>query len=354
MTRGTLFTLLFATTVACGSGDADLGGGPIGGEGTGSASQAVAIAAGYLHTCAAVASGRVLCWGENTLIDDFGDNKLPTPTVLTGVDGAVTLASDAFPTCALDRGGRATCWGDHGSSPSVVTDETFTSIAAGMYHTCGARPDGQVVCWGANDVGQLGRGNVSGGQLDKLPSGTVQGLSDVVSVISAGGRTCATRKDASIACWGDQAGPSPVSVDGVQAISVGIGTPDCAVTTTRRVVCWLWSGNKPDPTSIAPFDVADVKLLRTRGTNRCAVSGSGGLWCAGRNDHGQLGTGDTKDRDVPAQVTLPEPVTDVALGEFFTCALLASGTVMCWGNGEGGELGDGRRVSSLEAVRVVL
>jgi alpha-tubulin suppressor-like RCC1 family protein len=71
------------------------------------------------------------------------------------------------------------------------------------------------------------------------------------------------------------------------------------------------------------------------------------LVCFGRNDHGQLGYGDTRDRaDVlpsalPAVDLGPHRAWDVYAGDGFACARLADATLKCWGANENGQLGQG-------------
>lgn len=77
----------------------------------------------------------------------------------------------------------------------------------------------------------------------------------------------------------------------------------------------------------------------------CAV-GSETIKCWGRNNTGQLGVGDTSNRENPAHVVKDndEPLGDVASvtsGTFHSCALLNDETVRCWGWNDFGQLGDG-------------
>jgi len=49
----------------------------------------------------------------------------------------------------------------------------------------------------------------------------------------------------------------------------------------------------------------DVKEF-TAGLDHIAyLKGDGTLWCVGRNNKGQLGTGDAKDRRMPVEISLP-------------------------------------------------
>ncbi len=84
----------------------------------------------------------------------------------------------------------------------------------------------------------------------------------------------------------------------------------------------------------------------------CGVTTAARLLCWGGNANGQLGIGDRSNRTVPHQVSLPAPVTRVALGAFHTCALTAPGDIYCWGKGDFGQLGNGLKVSSNTPVPV--
>jgi alpha-tubulin suppressor-like RCC1 family protein len=77
---------------------------------------AVALAAGDNHTCALLADGAARCWGEN-LYGQLGDPSTsgttsnPMPLAVTGITDAVALAAGAVHTCARLADGAARCWG---------------------------------------------------------------------------------------------------------------------------------------------------------------------------------------------------------------------------------------------------
>ena len=80
----------------------------------------------------------------------------------------------------------------------------------------------------------------------------------------------------------------------------------------------------------------------------CVIKYDGTVWCSGRNDRGQLGTGviggaDTSTRqqvrdnsnNVVADATL------IRAGAAHNCILRANGAVWCWGKNDDGQLADG-------------
>jgi hypothetical protein len=100
--------------------------------------------------------------------------------------------------------------------------------------------------------------------------------------------------------------------------------------------------------ALAPHDVRRVAL---GDGHACALFGDGSIKCWGRNDHGQLGLGDTEDRgDAPGEMGAALPVVDLgagrravdlAAGSASTCAVLEGGQVKCWGQNALGKLGLG-------------
>ena len=132
-----------------------------------------ALTAGYGFTCALV-SGGVLCWGDDAL-GELGDGSdaggSSVPVGVAGLaSGVQAIAAGGSHACAL-ASGAVLCWGDNvadagplagnnpaGSSvpepvPNLTSD--VQALAAGEAHTC-ALVNGGVECWGNNGDGQLG------------------------------------------------------------------------------------------------------------------------------------------------------------------------------------------------------
>lgn len=83
----------------------------------------------------------------------------------------------------------------------------------------------------------------------------------------------------------------------------------------------------------------------------CAIFEGGSVKCWGSNEYGQLGLGDFQDRGTsPAHMGDNLPIVDlgtgrsataISAGPWWTCAILDDGSTKCWGKNEYGQLGLG-------------
>ena len=107
------------------------------------------------------------------------------------------------------------------------------------------------------------------------------------------------------------------------------------------------------PAAVAGLtDVVDVHGGRE---HIVALTSAGKVYTWGSNVEGQLGLGDSTNRSVPTQVTLPcagSAVVAVQAGHNSTLALCGSGAVWAWGLNSDGQLGDGTRTLRRSPVQV--
>jgi len=86
----------------------------------------------------------------------------------------------------------------------------------------------------------------------------------------------------------------------------------------------------------------------------CGLTADGSAWCWGDNSAGQLGLG---RRDTLAHRT-PEPLPGalrfrtLSLGGYHTCGISLSGGLYCWGRNEHGQLGEGSVADRWQPTRV--
>ena len=366
--------------------------------------RAAQIAAGGFHTCAALVTGSVSCWGRN------GDGQLgrpsgsadAVPASVPGVSRAIAVTAGLAHSCALISGGTVQCWGrnDHGQLGDATTGSRsaavavaglrgVTAVSAGGSVTGALRADASVVCWGENAAGQLGDGT----SIDRY-SPVVAALPYGISGISAGSQhTCAVTPASfdtlpsptagRAYCWGDNRGfqlgstgvassPGPLIVGGLaDVVSVDAGSRHtCAVTQSfsdflGKLYCW-----GDDAAGLLGQTAADLGLTATPlfvrsavagvagamsagARHTCAVSvtaalGLGPVDCWGANEAGQLGRAASTSGG-PDAVGGLAPATAVAVGDSHSCALTTDGSVFCWGSNYFGALGNTAGVGALSA-----
>ncbi len=255
---------------------------------------AVAAAVGITQMCFLRASGRVACLGNNAS-GEVGSEPLgvsiETLTDVAGVEDVVEIAAGTSFTCARLASGKVLCWGDgrlvgagldNGTSGpvAVVGLDDALSLSAIDDHACAAKKDGKVVCWGKNYAGQLGDGTTVDGAVHV----TVRGVSGAVAVSTGWDGGCARLITNRVLCWGDQISVDPKtaslpSVGGIDdALEVsGGGGLGCLLRPGGDVVCWQdQSGKTRHPSFQAPaFDVA----IGTNGPFAALTNGT--VWSGG-------------------------------------------------------------------------
>jgi alpha-tubulin suppressor-like RCC1 family protein len=103
------------------------------------------------------------------------------------------------------------------------------------------------------------------------------------------------------------------------------------------------------PKLLSGFGARVVQAASGSGTNSgsvahtCVLLENGDVKCFGRNNVGQLGMGDTTNRNAPAEapVNLGGAAQSIAVGKDFSCAVLVNGSIKCWGDGSNYQLGNG-------------
>ncbi|XP_014266621.3 putative E3 ubiquitin-protein ligase HERC3 isoform X1 [Maylandia zebra] len=103
---------------------------------------------------------------------------------------------------------------------------------------------------------------------------------------------------------------------------------------TRESVC-------RSPQHVPSLSAIPVIQVAAGGDQSFALSVSGGVFSWGRNDCGQLGLGDTKDRHTPAPVQClnMKKAQRISCGQDHTAILTKHGAVFTFGSGQHGQLG---------------
>ncbi len=188
---------------------------------TGLASGVRQVAGGIGHRCALLDDGTVKCWGHlysqplnapNPTIGDGSGASQLTPVSVPDLQGVAAIAAGRVHTCAVLDTGRVRCWGFNwagqlgdGTTTSRFTPveisglENVVSVHPGIAHTCAVLGDGSAACWGRGTTGQLGNGK----RESSLVPVTVTVWDEPIADFGIGEYfTCAVSTSGSMSCWG--------------------------------------------------------------------------------------------------------------------------------------------------------
>ncbi len=139
------------------------------------------FAVGGSHTCALSEGSEVYCWGSNQFGQlgvggqiepcnpDFSPVGCMASPQSVNLPEAVDIAAGYGHSCAVLANGRVSCWGsgDYHALGLGRTDlqreprmlgriHEAREVSAGMMTTCARKQDQSILCWGRNDMGQVG------------------------------------------------------------------------------------------------------------------------------------------------------------------------------------------------------
>jgi alpha-tubulin suppressor-like RCC1 family protein len=279
------------------------------------------VRVGFDNTCGIRSDGALLCWGNSPFTVTALQYGNTPQQIGTATDWqAISLAAESI--IGLRAGGFAYAWGGNESgqlgvplTPEVVepsllsgTVTSWSQVSAGNVHGCGLA-DGQAYCWGEIADGFLGDGSST-----TLYSPTRIG-NDHFTALAGGPGTCALRSDGALICWGDA------------FTGVGFGNTD-PVWTPTRLGTDTWTGIAGSSDFQAPA--------------ACAIR-VGQPYCWGDNSSGQLGIGNVNTPQLsPVAVNVPSGKTWTELTiNSHTCAITSDAALYCWGRNDFGQLGTG-------------
>jgi alpha-tubulin suppressor-like RCC1 family protein len=319
--------------------------------------------------------------GDDATFTGSGSTQMLTPTSIGGPFNFEAIVSNG---CAIAI---------YPYSIASVSKLEGLSITAGDFHTCAMSTTGAVYCWGYNLSGQLGNNSTTNSDVPVQVEGVGGSglLSGIASIAASGFDTCALSTAGAVYCWGyngaGQLGNNsttqsnvPVQVAGVGGTgllsgiaSIAVGADyTCALSATGGVYCWGRNdygeiGNNSTTDSHVPVQVegvggtgllSGIASIAAGFAHTCAVSTTGGVYCWGYNPYGQLGNNSTTQRNVPVQVVgaggsgVLSGIASIAAGEDHTCALSTTGGIDCWGYNDYGQLGNNSTTDSHVPVQV--
>jgi alpha-tubulin suppressor-like RCC1 family protein len=308
---------------------------------TGLTSGVAAVFAGDAQTCALTTSGGLKCWGNNAngQLGNGTTTNSNTPVDVTGLTSGVTaVATGDNHTCAALSTGTIRCWGWGTSgqlgqgaitsslAPVTVTGTpaatTVTTMSAGYRHTCATFSNGAARCWGRNSEGQVGSGSTEL-RISTATEPTGMG-SGVTAIVAGGAHTCAIQ-NSGVKCWGfNSAGALGNGTSGTNS--------NVPVTTTG---------------------ITNATAIAAGGNHSCALLSTGTLRCWGLNQEGELGIGlpDVNNLTTPTDVPGLSAQTEVFAGVQHTCSRNTT-TIRCWGLNTYGQLGNGNTTRQFSPTTV--
>ena len=357
----------------------------------------VMVAIGAQHACALLSDSSLRCWGDNKF-GQIGDGTWESkgdPIHIQGFDNQdsiISISAGSAITCAVTSSGKVYCWGSN--SLGAVGDGTAYGlyekpvkidplvnvtdiIYLSYYGYCAKYNDGHIGCWGDNERGIIGDGSTEYRSIRTIyhHSNTYFGGS-IVDIQSREFRVCVLIDDGSIWCWEGErhrgALPEKLPHYGSTrfATSFALGNDFiCAVQDDGEVSCSgngyygaIGDGNwdsRENPTTTEEFGNNNPAIdISSAGSTLCALTENSEVWCWGSNTGGQLGDGSTDwARNSPGIIPFfdnQDPIVSIesaGYGNF--CALLENGDVYCWGSNYDASLGDGTRNESNVPVKVI-
>lgn len=355
-----------ASTATIGDGATEIGGANLFVD-LGTGRIATSIALGLDHVCALLDNATVKCWGRNTYgqlgkgtTSNLGDNNGEMGDSLTAVNlgsgrTATAIYAFGYVSCAKLDDASIKCWGRNdrgqmgigdiagtnanlGDGPNEMGDNlapinlgtgrTATKLVGGLSHICALLDNSTVKCWGRNNRGQLGKDNTF--SLGDTPNEMGDNLTAInIDGTSGGARTatdiaggydynCAIRDNASIICWGRN-----------DIGQLGNGTLNDI------------GNNAGEMAAIASINMntgfaTPTNIYASRGAS-CAKDNANMFKCWGRNQEGQLLTGNITDTTAPPAAALNIgaglAVSKMYSSYYTFCALFTNDRIKCWGRG---------------------
>ena len=356
----------------------------------------VMMVIGARHACVLLSDSSIRCWGDN----DFGQigdgtwESKGSPITIQGFDNQdpiISISAGNAITCAVTSSGKVYCWGSNSLGAigdgtvygfyekPVMIDPLYnvTEISYLNYAYCAKYIDGHIGCWGDNEWGIIGDGSTEDRSIRTIyhHSNTYFGGS-VVDIQSWDFRVCVLIDDGSIWCWEGERNkgtvPEKLPHYGSTRFATSLAVSDsfiCAVEDNGEVSCSgdgsfgaIGDGDwesRQFPTNTEEFGDNNPAIdISTTGSTLCVLTENSEVWCWGYNYGGQLGDGSTDwARNSPGKIPFFDdlgPVIDIESSDWGNfCVLLENGDVYCWGSNYDASLGDGTRNESNVPVKVI-
>ena len=285
--------------------------------------------------CALSSDGTVVCWGDNPdrwVFPDRPTGMVRTPTKISlpnGMKWKSINSGEAYANCGIAENDRAYCWGNHHvGSFFQTTSRTpvevefpanirVTDVQSGYSTACATTTTSELWCWG--DAHYLGDGSIDPVRIPvRIP---MPDNNPIRTFNMGGGGVCAVTTVRNMYCWGS---------NGTGQLGLGYSQQHSYSFSWTPVLVPTPAGEQWDKPSYA-------------GGRLCALTVSGAGYCSGDNFEGSFGNGTYDDSMRFTKMVVPnnERLVTIATGWYHTCVGTETGKMWCFGRGDYGELGTG-------------
>ncbi|KAH6755947.1 hypothetical protein C2S53_007073 [Perilla frutescens var. hirtella] len=304
------------------------------------------ISLGKKHAAIATKEGEVFCWGEGQRgrLGHKVDMDTLRPKIVDSLTGVhvIGISCSTYQTRALTLSGELYTWGDN-YTPNLLGEDrkrshwlphrlsgsldgiTISNVSCSEWHTALVSVCGRLFSYGDGTFGALGHGNL-------------QSYSHPKEVESIKGLRVKT-----VAC-------GPWHTAAVIEITV-----DCAKSNDTGGKLFTWGDSDkgrlghPDqerkllPTYVAQLFDHDFVQVSCGDTLTAGLTSTGRVFTIGSAVYGQLGIPQARDKSIVAVKgrLIDEFVVEISSGSFHVAVLTSRGNVYTWGRGENGQLGLG-------------
>jgi alpha-tubulin suppressor-like RCC1 family protein len=303
-----------------------------------------AVSAGEYHALAIKTDNTLWSWGANGAGQlGFGDTEsvdAPFPVTSTVIGQFeidtdwFTVAAGAGHTIGIKTNATIWVWGlnDYGqlglgdsnnrTTPTQIgTDSTWSVVNGGSYHTIAIKTNNTIWSWGRNNYGQLGLGD-SGYGTDRTTPTKIGSTSDWAETTMGIFHTIARKTNSTLWSWGNTGSTIPTQI-GTDSDWSRIATGWWhSISCKSNGTIWTWgstnlfgelgrSGIVGIPGQVGTD--SDWSVVAAGSWHTIAIKTNSIIWSWGSNSVGQLGLGDTIDRNIPCRLGSPIPVTGLTV-----------------------------------------
>lgn len=362
---------------------------------------------GTNHSLGVDVYGFLWSWGRNNSGQLGTGNNIDknSPTKIISQSKIIKISAGVEFSVALDDFNRVWTWGENNvgqlgdgtvvskNIPINISDSPYNKfnnkqiidIECGESHCIALDVDGNVWTWGGNSLGQLGDNTNS--VFNNNPVQITSFVNKIVKIanITLSNHSSVIDNQGDLWSWGSneygQIGNgtaqnkiiSPIKItnnntfNGNKIVDVSLSVSHTLFIDTEEK---LWSsgrnnsgqlGTGNNQNYLSPINIANTNFNNKGLVNiRCGVNYSmaidqdGSLWVWGANEHGQLGDSTTASLNLPKNISVApqnrfngNPIVNVSCGFKNTFTIDKLNNLWSWGDNEYGQLGDNTVVSKI-------